>query len=286
VTGEIQVETAPPNAEQRVGVYPLKRRGIFLCGCLILLAILPYLPLYVQPFVSDDYVQLDLGRKYGPVSAWGYLATDALYRCRATSIVMTHWTENLFGTEPLPFYVTSVVMHALNSLLVLAVGWKLGLGGVRSFLAAFFFAIQSGHQEAVMWYAALPELLLFFFCGLFLLSWNVFSRTGSVYQFGFAMAWFFLALLSKEAAVAVVPVAVAMLYQRGRNVWLATPLAIAAAVYAAAISRQSRTIYTSTMGRFRCTPLSSPFGRRVFGVCFGCGDCWELRPCSHGNAGL
>lgn len=208
---------------------------MLLCGFLILLAILPYLPLTVQPFISDDYIQLDLGRKYGPMAAWTDLASDALYRCRATSIAITHWTENLFGVHPLPYYLTSIGMHVLNALLVFFAGWKLGLGGVRSYLAAAFFAVQAGHQEAVMWYAALPELLLFFFCGCFLLSWNRYARNGSSLHFALSFLWFTLALLSKEAGVILVPVAAAILFQRQRRLWPVFPLAAAAALYTAAI---------------------------------------------------
>ncbi|MBL8236566.1 MAG: hypothetical protein JNM66_04055 [Bryobacterales bacterium] len=235
VYGNILSPASPPLAERGAILRPPFARGALLCAALAILAILPYLPVLVQPFVSDDYIQLDLGRKYGPVDTWADLAADALYRCRATSIVITHWTEHFFGVHPLPYYVTSIAMHVLNSLLLFGAAWKLGLGGVRSYLAAVFFALQAGHQEAVMWYAALPELLLFFFCGCFLLSWNSYARKGSRNQFVLALLWFVLALLSKEAAVILVPVAAAILYQRQRGLWPALPLAILAAIYTAAI---------------------------------------------------
>ena len=54
------------------------------------------------PFISDDYLQIQLSRDYGPVSNWGALATDALYRCRATSLVFTYWLERAVGL--VPFY--------------------------------------------------------------------------------------------------------------------------------------------------------------------------------------
>lgn len=235
MTGEIQIQAAPPTAEWVGDFYLSTAIRMALAGCLLALAVVPYLPVFVQPFVSDDYIQLDLGRRYGPVSAWGDLATDVLYRCRATSIVLTHWTEQTFGIAPLPFYATSVLLHVVNTFLLLLAGWKLGLGGVRSYLASAFFAVQAVHQEAVMWYAALPELLLFFFCALFLLSWNSYLRRGTPLQYGLALLWFVLALLSKEAGVVLVPVAAAMLYQRGKGVWRALPMALAAVVYTMAV---------------------------------------------------
>lgn len=235
VTGEIQTHAPSLVAEPRAVAYSWPSQRIFLIALLGILAIIPYAPVFVQPFLSDDYIQLDLGRKYGPVAAWESLMADPLYRCRATSIVMTHWTEQLFGTAPLPFYASSVMLHVMNTWMVLLAGWRLGLGGVRSYLASAFFAVYLGHQEAVMWYAALPELLLFFFCGCFLLSWNGYLRRGSTVQYALAIMWFVLALLSKEAGVVLAPIAAAMAYRRGRSVWRVAPLAIIAAIYTAAI---------------------------------------------------
>lgn len=235
VTGDILIAAPPLAAERKAVAYPLLNHWAILYGILALLATLPYLPVFVQPFISDDYIQLSLGRKYGPVSSWLDLLADPLYRCRATSILMTHWTERWFGTAPLPFYTTSVLLHILNTWLLLVAARRLGLGRVRSAIAAAFFAVYLGHQEAVMWYAALPELLLFFFCCCFLLSWNSYLRRGAPGQYALAVLWFVLALLSKEAAVILVPVAAALACQRKRGLLPVAPLALAAAIYTAAI---------------------------------------------------
>ncbi len=219
----------------REGEVRLRRRWAGWAAVLAVLAVLPYLPVFIQPFVSDDYVQIDLGRKYGPVAAWADLLADPLYRCRATSILLTHWTEQWFGLSPLPYYTSSVLFHIFNTWLVALAGWRLGLGRTRSLLAALFFAVYLGHQEAVMWYASLPELLLFFFCGCFLLSWNRFLQTKSIWDYGATLLWFVLALASKEGGVVLVPIAAAMAYQRRRNLLPLLPFAAGAAVYAAAI---------------------------------------------------
>ena len=220
---------------RRSVVYLSPKRRMLLFLLLGVLAAVPYLPVLVQPLISDDYVQIDLGRKYGPMAAWGELFADPLYRCRATSIVMTHWTEELFGTTPFPYYASSLFLHVVNTWLLLFVGRRLGLGEVRPYLASVFFAVYQGHQEAVMWYAAIPELLLFFFCGCFLLAWNWYLLRESWGRYGLALACFGMALLSKEAAVVLVPIAAAMSYQRGRSMLRVAPLAVLAAIYTAAI---------------------------------------------------
>jgi hypothetical protein len=173
-------------------------------ACLCLLAYARSLSL---PLISDDYLQIQLGRDYGPVSAWANLAQDALYRCRATSILMTHWTEEVFGLTPLAFSLSSLAVHIFNTWLVLALGYWRRIGWRVSLVAACFFAVYMGHQEAVIWYAALPELLVFTFALGSVLCWIAWlqGQRGGAWWYAGSLLCYVLALLSKESAVAVVP---------------------------------------------------------------------------------
>jgi len=172
------------------------------------LAILAYLPTLTLPFISDDYLQINLGRLYGPVSGWGALAADALYRCRATSLVLTYWTERVAGLHPLPFYASSLLLHILNVWLLFALGaWKT-IGWRNSAVAAGFFAVYEGHQEAVVWYAAVHELLLFCFALLCFHCWIRWLGSNGGKYYWASISGFLLALGSKEAAVAIVPMLV------------------------------------------------------------------------------
>jgi len=186
---------------------PSRRNTYIAIGALAVLAIVPYLPFFSLPHISDDYLQIELGRKYGSMAGWSALASDALYRCRATSILLTNWTERWFGIASAAFQAESVALHVLNTLLIAAFGaWRL-VGWRLAVTAAGFFAVHEGHQEAVVWYAAVPELLVFFFGLLALHAWIYWlqaeRRAGLAY--GAALGMFLLALLSKESAVAVVP---------------------------------------------------------------------------------
>lgn len=218
------------------------------------LAILAYLPVFVQPFVSDDYLQIHLARKYGPVSGWAALAQDPLYRSRATSLVLTYWTEQLFGFFPLAFYSTSVAFHILNTWLVYCLGAWRAIGWRLSGVAAAFFAVHEGHQEAVMWYAALPELLVFLFVMLCLALWIRWVESPRWWLYAGALASFLAALASKESAV----VAVALLLlplsaggmRRRRMLWLA-PFAALALVYGAIVfASQAGNLHFNDDGTF------------------------------------
>ncbi len=201
------------------------------------LSVVAYLRALGLPFISDDYLQIALARQFGPLSGWTSLASDALYRCRATSLVLTYWTERLLGLDPALFRVSSLVLHILNTWLVFALGCWRPVGWRVSALAACFFAFYLGHQEAVIWYAALPELLVFFFGLASLLCWILWLQgtSGRPWLYGASLALFTLALLSKESGVVVVglmllAVGVERTGWRRRLLWM-LPFALLAGVY-------------------------------------------------------
>ncbi len=173
---------------------------------IVLLSVVIYLPFLALPLLPDDYLQVMLARKYGPISAWGALANDPLYRSRATSLILTYWTDTVFGFSRLAFGISSIVLHAVNALLVYALGNACRIGWRLSALTAVFFVLQERHHEAVIWYSALPELLAFCFSLSTLLLWIrwLHSPETSVLAWVGALACFCLALLSKESAVSVI----------------------------------------------------------------------------------
>ncbi|MSO20327.1 MAG: hypothetical protein EXQ56_07650 [Acidobacteria bacterium] len=164
---------------------------------------LAYWPFLSLPFISDDYVQISMARLYGPMAHWGALFADSLYRCRATSLLLTYWSEQAFGMSPLLVNLTSLLLHIANSFLIFLLGAWQPIGWRISTAAAMAFAVFEGHQEAVAWYAALPELLVFGFtlgCVMCWIHWLHSGRQRAELYLG-ACALFILALLSKESAV-------------------------------------------------------------------------------------
>jgi hypothetical protein len=89
------------------------RPGWKIYAVLAALAILPYLRALGLPMISDDHLQVMLGRQYGPASGWSALTHDVLYRSRATSLLLTHWTEILTGLSPLAFLILLTVELSL-----------------------------------------------------------------------------------------------------------------------------------------------------------------------------
>jgi hypothetical protein len=235
---------------------------VFTLAVLAALGVVAYLRSAQLPFISDDYIQVDLGWKYGALSGWRDLILDPLYRCRSTSLVLTYWTWRFFDLNPLAYNWSSIVLHVLNTWLVFGLGaWRL-IGWRPAAVAAGFFAIYEGHQEAIMWYAALPELLVFFFTVLAFLCWVLWLQSGCRRHryYVAALAAFLLALASKESSVVAVPLMLAAAaVERPR--WRQTiprlvPMAVLGVAYALLIhaSRSEHLFYHD--GTFS---LSAPF---------------------------
>lgn len=175
-------------------------------AALAILATVPYLPFIGLPHISDDYLQIELARQWGPFEGWASLAADPLYRCRATSLVLTYWTDLAFGPSSSVFQIESIVLHVLATLALAALGWWHRIGWPLAFVSAAFFAIHEGHQEAVVWYSALPELLVFLFGVTAVHCWIRWCEqpAGGGLCYAGALLLFVFALLSKESGVAVV----------------------------------------------------------------------------------
>ena len=108
-----------------------------------------------------------------------------------------------------------------------------------SAIAAFFFGVYHGHQEAVTWFSALPELLVFFFVLLGFLLWlSCLQRPRWPWHlYAASVASFLLALYSKESGVALVPLLLLPLAaeRQWRRLPLLLPFAVLALTYAALI---------------------------------------------------
>ncbi len=180
-------------------------RLVWLAGLLALLAYAPFLDL---PPLPDDYLQVHLGQRYGSPSGWLDLMFDPLYRSRATSLLVTWATLGASGFSPWILNASSLLIHGVNTVLVYSLGASPWIGRRVAALAAIVFAVRERHHEAVIWYAALPELLVVMFALVCLACWVRWLKSPdrTLWLAGSLVA-FALALISKESAIAIVPLA-------------------------------------------------------------------------------
>ena len=120
--------------------------------------------------------------------------------------MLTWLTEQWAGLKPFWYNLTSLLLHVLNAWMVFFLGAWRRIGWKVSSAAACFFAIHEGQQEAVVWYSALPELLVVFFvlaCVLFWILRYEFPDRARLW-YAASLVAFVLALASKESGVAAV----------------------------------------------------------------------------------
>ncbi len=180
----------------------MRRRHTAILVVLAALAILAYLPVFRQPLIQDDYPNIEQAREFGPPSGWPAMLADGTFRYRVTFYLVGYGVYQAFGPAPAGFYAATLTLHILCVWLVYALGAWRPIGWRISAVAAAFFAIHEGHQEAVMWFSGSTELLMFLFGVLSLLCWvRVVENKSGWRWYAAALASFIMALLSKESAV-------------------------------------------------------------------------------------
>jgi hypothetical protein len=187
---------------------------------LVALAIIAYLPALRLNFIVDDYHQIALARDFA-AQGWTPLWLNASLRSRATYMLLSAALDRVFGFTPVAFFAAGILIHVLCVLLVYASGVWTEVGRPVAFWAAAFFAVQEGHQEAIMWPAAAGDLLVFLFGVAAWVCWVKWLQGGKWTWYAAAIVSFLLAAASKEsvwifAVLILLPVAVEpKLWRRG-----------------------------------------------------------------------
>jgi hypothetical protein len=218
-----------------------------------------YAPALAIPLFQDDYPNLKQALIYGPWDGWPALFRDGTFRLRATS----YWTMFLlwraFHLSAWAYHLASLLLHIACAWLVYATALAWGRIRVAAGWAALFFAVQEGHQEAVMWFSAVNELLLFFFGMAALLCWMKACAARRSWPWQAAgMALFVLAALSKESVVVFLPLFVLTARWADWRRWLPRllPYAAIAALAAASVLASRAYSFRFSDGSFS---LHAPF---------------------------
>jgi hypothetical protein len=163
---------------------------------LALAAVVAYAPMLTIPLFEDDFPNLWQAQQLGSPADALTLLHNPVFRLRATSFWIMFLLWRIGKLAPPVYRLASLSLHILNTWLVYGICLAWPRMRAAAFWAAGFFAIAEGHQEAVVWFSAINELLQFFF-GMGALWCYLRNRWLA------GTAWFALALLSKESAVVI-----------------------------------------------------------------------------------
>ena len=184
-----------------------------LMAMLFCVAIIAYAPSIKTGFVWDaEYVYLhyedvrDLGNlknvlvapiKMEESGGGETLLTHSYYRPLTKAFYTLAYS--LFGEDPLGYKVTSILLHAIVTLLAYSLVVSITSKPLTSVLAALLFAVNPVHTEAVVWTYSVSYLLV----AVFSLGTLLLYRRGQIVA---SLVMFSAALLSHEMGVIVLPV--------------------------------------------------------------------------------
>ena len=196
---------------QRGKTYPLVAVG--------LAAFLVFANSLGNGLVYDDHFLIERNRLLREADVWGILTThywggyegeanvNGQYR---PLTVLSFMLDGLGGIWPFRFHLTNTILHVVNSLLAYLLCLNLGLKR-GAILSALLFAVHPIHAEVVAGITfGRADLLTGLFSLSSLLLYILWHNRGAEKYYGLALAGFFLALLSKESAITVLGLIIAV----------------------------------------------------------------------------
>ena len=183
-------------------------------GLLLAVAMLVYGNTLLNGFTLDDDTYILHNATVTNLSVRGLFepaeATN-VFRPLTFATFALNWAAG--GARPFGYHLFNLLLHAVVTLLLYLVFRKLleavPQGTTVAWAAALLFAVHTIHTEAVASIVGRSELLA---VGFLLAAWFLHLHNRPV----FAMVCFVLALMSKESAVAFVPLVLAGDYARGK----------------------------------------------------------------------
>ena len=108
-------------------------------------------------FFDDDFHWLVQTQSFTPLRIFDLSLYDHFYR----PVIEYYFAAGLalFGCDPWPYHVSSVVIHVLTTAAVFALARSLSRSSLSAYLAALFFAVQPGLTDAVTWIGAITDQL-------------------------------------------------------------------------------------------------------------------------------
>jgi tetratricopeptide (TPR) repeat protein len=212
---------------------PFKLPARWAAAILVVVTCAAYWPAMTGGFILDDdlLLQNDLVKDpHGLYRMW-FTAEPIDYWPASNSTLWVEW--RLWGTDPVGYHVTNLILHLATSLLIWVVLKQLKIPG--AYLAALLFAVHPVHVDSGAWISQRKTLMAMVF---FLLSiyWYVKAEQTAKQQARFpadeewrvfagpwywlSLAAFILGMLSK-GSVATLPLVLLLVawWQRDRITW-------------------------------------------------------------------
>lgn len=190
------------------------RRIFFSLAVIGILTILIYGRMLDNFFYYDDFEWIDkvkdLGRK--PLSIFNPVVHPPTSYVTPMGYIVFWLNYKLFGLSPFGYHLFSLILHILNSYLVVYLVWLLSSNLGLAALTGLFFATNFAITDAVVWPSAYVDTVMFFFYTASLIAFLVFSTSRSIRYYILSLFLFILSLSAKGTALTL-PLALFILEQ-------------------------------------------------------------------------
>jgi protein O-mannosyl-transferase len=143
-------------------------------------------------------------------SVWAFMGgdivftADSYFRPMFTSLFAINYA--IFGTEAWGWHLVNVTIHAGVTALVFFVIKEVSDRKGTALIATSLFAVHPVHAESVAWVSGVTDPLMSLFLLLAFYFYLRYRKRGGGYRLGLAILFYFFALLSKETAIALLPI--------------------------------------------------------------------------------
>ncbi len=131
----------------------------FELALLVVLTIVCFYPLMRYFFAQDDFILMFKSGYEGRDFFLGFFERSP-GQFRPLSKVLYFWlTYNLFGLNPLPYHIISLLIHILNTLLLYKLMTRLRISHAAAFIVSTLFALNVSFLNVVGWISCIQQLL-------------------------------------------------------------------------------------------------------------------------------
>ena len=207
--------------------------------CLVLLASLVYLKTINSGFIHfDDSLFIEESRIFNqdpgnvvPAFTRGLFGNsdNTYYRPLFLADIILEY--QLFGTKPAGYHFTNLLFHLASVILLYFFLRKLLSDDKSALLLSALFAVHPVLSQGIAWIAGRNDMLLFIFCISGMILSLDYASSGNVRFLVFQFLLFLLALFTKETAVLIPVITIALLFLVRKTEWKRTvPLVISWAI--------------------------------------------------------
>jgi hypothetical protein len=193
----------PPPEKTPLPVQPTDETAAIYLAALLIGIVVSFYPLIKYFFAQDDFVLLHTAVRDSWLAVTDYFArVPGMFR-PLTKAVYFDAMYRVFGLNPVPFHVVSIVLHAINTAFFFLLMWRVRVTTAGALVSTTLFALSVAFFHVIAWISCIQQLLGECFM-LASLLWGIdYLRRGRARARWASLGAYVLALLSIEQTFGV-----------------------------------------------------------------------------------